>query len=170
MQTLDVISVNLWQILASLLNLVLLFLIVKHFFYKPVKNMLEKRRATIDGQYAAADEARHEADSKKAEYEDRLAGARHEADGIIKRAVDTAAQREREMIGEAQKKASGIVKKAEEDAILEKKKAEDDIRRYIVEVSTLVSEKVLEREMTGTDHEKLIDSFIDNIGDENEAD
>ena len=48
MQTLDVISVNLWQILASLLNLVLLFLIVKHFFYKPVRKMLDERRATID--------------------------------------------------------------------------------------------------------------------------
>ena len=39
MQTLDVISVNLWQILASLLNLLILFLIVKHFLYKPVKTL-----------------------------------------------------------------------------------------------------------------------------------
>ena len=170
MQTLDVISVNLWQILASLLNLVLLFLIVKYFFYKPVKKMLEARRATIDGQYEAADNAKKEALARKAEYEDRLAGARSEADGIIKKAVDTAALREREMMDEAQKKAYGIVKRAEEDAVLEKKKAEEDIRRYIVEVSTLVSEKVLEREMTDADHEKLIDNFIDSIGDTNEAD
>ena len=84
--------------------------------------------------------------------------------------MDTAALREREMIGEAEKKASGIVKRAEEDAALEKKRAEEDIRRHIVEVSTMVSEKVLEREMTDADHEKLIDSFIENIGDENEAD
>ena len=54
MQTLDVISINLWQVLVSLANLVLLFLLVKKFLYKPVKEMLEQRQSTIDGEYAAA--------------------------------------------------------------------------------------------------------------------
>ena len=61
MQNLDVISVNLWQLLVSLVNLVLLFLIVKKFLYKPVKNMLETRQSNIEGQYAAADEAKKQA-------------------------------------------------------------------------------------------------------------
>ena len=47
MQSLDVISVNIWQILASLANLVLLFLMVKKFLYKPVKKMLEQRQNAI---------------------------------------------------------------------------------------------------------------------------
>ena len=68
MQTLDVISVNIWQILASLLNLVLLFLIVKYFLYKPVKNVLASRRASIDKEYSDAEEAKNKALSDKAEY------------------------------------------------------------------------------------------------------
>ena len=44
MQTLDVISVNLWQILISLINLFLLFLILKKFLFKPVKKVLDQRQ------------------------------------------------------------------------------------------------------------------------------
>ena len=61
MQTLDVISVNLWQILASLGNLCLLFWIIKRFLYKPVKNILAKREGELEQQYVAAAEAEAEA-------------------------------------------------------------------------------------------------------------
>ena len=56
-QSLDVISVNLWQILISLANLFLLFLILKRFLFKPVKNVLDKRQSELDESYAAAKEA-----------------------------------------------------------------------------------------------------------------
>lgn len=166
MQTLDVISVNVWQILASLLNLVLLFLIVKYFLYKPVKNVLASRRASIDKEYSDAEEAKNKALSDKAAYEEKLLAADVEADGIIKNAVDIAAAREAEMIAEAKTKAEAIVKKAEDEAVLEKKKAEADIKREIVDVSTLLTEKILVREISEDDHKKLIDSVIDDIGAE----
>ena len=76
MQTLDVISVNIWQILISLLNLVLLFFILKKLLFKPVKNILAKRQAEIDSQYDAADQAKNEAEQSRIEYEEKLSGAR----------------------------------------------------------------------------------------------
>ena len=57
MQTLEVISVNIWQIIISLANLVILTLILKKFLYSPVRKMLAQRRAVIDTQYADADTA-----------------------------------------------------------------------------------------------------------------
>ena len=166
MQTLDVISVNLWDILVSLLNLVLLFLVAKYFLYKPVKNILAKRRATIDGDYAAANEAKEAALSEKAAYDEKLLGAKEEAENVIKNAVSVAAAREKEIIAEAKEKADGILRKAESDAILERKKAEDSIKREIVEVSSALTEKLIEREVSNDDHKRFIDSFIEGIGDE----
>ena len=166
MQTLDVISVNLWDILVSLLNLILLFLVAKHFLYKPVKNILAKRRATIDGDYAAANEAKEAALSEKAAYDEKLLGAKEEAENVIKNAVSVAAAREKEIIAEAKEKADGILRKAESDAILERKKAEDSIKREIVEVSSALTEKLIEREVSNDDHKRFIDSFIEGIGDE----
>ena len=166
MQTLDVISVNLWDILVSLLNLILLFLVAKYFLYKPVKNILAKRRATIDGDYAAANAAKEAALSEKAAYDEKLLGAKEEAENVIKNAVSVAAAREKEIIAEAMEKADGILRKAESDAILERKKAEDSIKREIVEVSSALTEKLIEREVSNDDHKRFIDSFIEGIGDE----
>ena len=47
MQSLDVISINIWHILISLCNLILLFLVVKKFLFKPVKNLLASRQAEL---------------------------------------------------------------------------------------------------------------------------
>ena len=60
-------------------------------------------------------------------------------------------------------------RKAESDAALERKKAADSIKREIVEVSSALTEKLLEREVNTTDHKQLIDSFIEGIGDDDDA-
>ena len=62
MQSLDVISVNLWQIVISLSNLILLFLLVKKFLFGPVEKMLQKRQDYIDERYEEADEAKRQAE------------------------------------------------------------------------------------------------------------
>ena len=166
MQNLDVISVNLWQLLVSLVNLVLLFLIVKKFLYKPVKNMLETRQSNIEGQYASADEAKKQALANRDAYEQKLSEAKNEADNIIQSAVSIAKAREKEIVASAKTDAEHIVRQAEEHAALELRKAEGIIKEEIVDVSTRLTEKLLEREINSEDHTKLIDSFIDEIGDE----
>ncbi|MBR3835286.1 MAG: F0F1 ATP synthase subunit B [Clostridia bacterium] len=166
MQTLDVISVNIWQIVASLANLVLLFLAVKKFLYKPVMKMLDARRDSIRKDYDDAAQAKEKAVSDQRIYEEKLRVAKEESDRIIKNAVGIASDREKEILAEAKQKADGIVRQAENDAILERKKAEDGIRKEIVEVSSLLTEKMLEREVSADDHKHFIDSFIESIGDE----
>ena len=168
MQTLDVISVNLWGMLVSLLNLALLFLIIKYFLYKPVKKMLANRQAKIDGDYDEAREAKEAALAEKAAYDKKLSEAKAEAETVIKNAVSVADAREKEIIADAKEKAEGILRKAESDAVLERKKAEDSIKREIVEVSSALAEKLLEREVNTSDHKQLIDSFIEGIGDGND--
>ncbi len=169
MQTLDVISVNIWQMLVSLANLVLLFLMIKKFLYKPVKNMLEARRNAIDKDYDDASEAKKQALSDKTKYEEQLRSAKNEADTVIKNAVSLASEREKEIIAQAKEKADGIVRQAENEAVLERKKAEDAVKKEIVEVSSILTEKVLEREVTAQDHQHFIDSFIESIGEDDGA-
>ena len=66
MQNLEIISVNLWQILISLCNLLIMFLLLKKFLYQPVKKAMAERQAAVDRQYAEADEAKRAADEDKA--------------------------------------------------------------------------------------------------------
>ena len=168
MQSLDVISVNVWQILFSLANLLLLFILIKKLLFKPVKNVLDKRQETLDESYKAAAEANAEAQKNREELEAKLAGANERADEIIRTATDNAKFRGEKIIEEAQERADGIIRVAQTEAELERKKAADSIKHEIVEVSSALSEKMLEREINTEDHRALIDSFIEDIGNGNE--
>lgn len=168
MQTLDVISVNIWQILISLVNLFLIFIIIKKFLFKPVKKVLDKRQAELDEQYSAAAKAQAEADENRDLWETRLSAANTEADEIIKKAADNARSREDKMIADAKDRADSIIRSAQTEAELERRKAAEGIKREIVEVSGALTEKMLEREINTDDHRALIDSFINEIGDGNE--
>ena len=95
MQTLDIISVNLWHILISLANLALIFWIVKKFLFGPIRNMLDARQADIDHRYAAADEAKRAAEEDRRAWDEKMQGADERAASIIKEATDTAVTDER---------------------------------------------------------------------------
>ena len=165
MQSLDIISVNLWQILISLANLVLLFLMLKKFLYKPVTKMLQERRDQIDKDYSDASLAKQSAEAKDAELTERLVGAKAEAESIINEAADIAKARGDKIVEDARVTADGIRRQAEVDARLERKRMNETIKEEIVEVSTALAEKMLEREVNADDHKALIDDFIDKIGE-----
>lgn len=165
MQALDVISINLWSILISLANLTILFLLVKKFLYKPVMDVMNARKESIDAQYRAADEAEKAARADQAAYAEKLAGAHGEADAIIKDAQVNATRRGDRIVQDARDKADSIVRQAQQEATMEMKKAQATIRREITDVSAALTEKLIGREIKEKDHRDLIDSFLKDMGD-----
>ena len=164
MQNLDVISVNIWAIIASLCNLLLLTWIVKKFLFKPVKKVVDTRRAAIDADYEQAAAARAEAEESRRNYMAAMAAAKQTTDQMIAEASRMAEHRGNEIISEAREKAAELRRQAETDAILERKKAEDDMKREIADVSTQLTGKLLQREINEEDLRALIDSFLQEIG------
>ena len=167
MQTLDIISVNLWQILISLANLFIIFVILKKFLYKPVEGVMQKRREEIDMQYAEAAKAEEVAEKNKKEWEDKLATADAEADRILQSATENAKMRGDKIVADAEDRADAIVRIAQNEAELERRKAAEGIKRDIVDLTGALAEKMLEREVNTNDHRALIDSFIEEIGNDN---
>ena len=163
MQNLDVISVNIWQIVISLVNLLILTLILKRFLFKPVKKIMNTRRAAIDEDYAQAKAARDEAEETRKRYDEAMAAAKMTGDQIIADASRSAEFRSNEIISQAREKASEIRRQAETDAVLERKKAEDEMKREIADVSAQLTGKLLQREINEEDHRKLIDSFLNDL-------
>ena len=169
MQSLGVISVNLWQVLISLANLGILFLLVKKFLFQPVRKVLAQRQAHVDQLYAEADEARAKAEADMGAWAERMAGARAEADSVIAAARESARRTGDIMLDEAKSRADDIVRQAQEDAELEKRRAEEEVRKEMADLSTSLAGKILGREINAEDHQALIDSFLDEL-DQNKGD
>lgn len=163
MQNLSVISVNIWDILISLCNLIILTWAVKKFLFKRVQKVMADRKAAIDADYAQAKEAREQAEEDRKNYAAAMAAADQTANQIIAEAGRAAEHRGNEIVAEARDKANDIRRQAEEDAQLERKKAEKDIKREIADVSAQLTGKLLGREINEDDHRKLIDSFLQEI-------
>lgn len=165
MENLGIVSLNIWQILISLTNLAILYTLLKKFLYKPVKAVLEGRKAAIEKTYADAEDARTSANAAREEYAAKLATANETAEGIIHEATVHANKRGEKIVAEAQQKAEEIVRQGEVEASLEKKKAMESIRRDITDVSAAMTEQLLQREMNENDHRKMIDEFLKGVGD-----
>ncbi|MBQ3692481.1 MAG: F0F1 ATP synthase subunit B [Clostridia bacterium] len=168
MQSSDIVSFNIWQVIISLLNLLILFLILKKFLYKPVKKVLEERQSMLDEHFSNAENAEKSAKKAQKTYEEKLAGANTEAAEILKAANKKAERRSDKIVASAKQKADDIVRQAQSDAKLEKQKAQSEIKHEITEVSTMLTEKLLEREIQSADHRDFINSFIEKIGDDND--
>ncbi len=166
MQTLDIISVNIWQILISLANLLIMLVILKKFLFKPVQKVVSEREAQVKKIYEEADVSRNTAADMKQEYESRLATAREEADGLVRNAVMTAQRKSDSMLAEASSQVSHMKQKAEEEIEQEKKQMLQDVRGEISDIAVSIASKVVEREIKESDHKALVDEFIRNVGEQ----
>ena len=90
MEVQQFISIAPWTVIFQILNLLLLMVLFKKYLFKPVTEILEKRQAEIEGHYQEAQQAETDAKAMKADYESKMAGARQEADRVIKTATESA--------------------------------------------------------------------------------
>ena len=166
MQSLEIISVNIWQILISLANLLILFAVMKKFLFKPVQKVMDARQGQVEKIYADAEQDRSAAVSMKQEYETRLATAREEADGLVRNAVQTAQRRGDAIVAEATNQASHLRQKAEEEIARDKRQMLLDVRSELSDMAVAIASKVVEREINKNDHEQFVEEFIRNVGEQ----
>ena len=159
------ITLDGWTFLAAICNLLIQMVILKKFLLTPVKKVLAERKARADSQIAEADKARQEAEAMKQEYAQHLASAKAEASEILASAQKAATARSEAIVGEARAAAVQLKEKAEQDIALEKKKAINEVKDEIGGMAMEIASKVVEREIDQKDHQALIDSFIQNVGE-----
>ena len=170
MQSMDVISLNIWHILIALCNLVILFLILKHFLYRPVKAMLAQRQAQLAERYETAQKAEQQALQQQQEWTQKMQQAQQQAEAVIQSASETAERRGAQIVDDAKGRAEDLIRRAQDEVRLEREKAADEIKHEIVDASVVLAEKMLQREIHPDDHRELIDSFVQQIGEQNDTD
>ena len=159
------ISLNIWTSIFTLCNLLIVFFVMKKFLFKPVKKMIDERQKEIDDLYADAGRSKAEAEALKAQYEGQLSEANAERERILKAAHQRALQQQETMLREAQEQAARTLKRADEQIELEKKQARNELKNEVSDMAVQIAGAVLARDVKPAEHEALIDSFIDGLGD-----
>ena len=165
-ENLSFIGVDFWTALFALLNFLAVFFVGKKFLWGPVMKIITDRQKEIDDMYASAGEAQTEANAMREEYQQKLSAAQQTSERLVKEATMRGQAKEEEIIQKANEEASAILNKAAADIAMEKKKAINDAKDEIASLSLAIAGKVVERELSDADQQKLIDSFIDGLGDD----
>ena len=158
-------TVDVWTMIFTWVNMLILFTVMKKFLFKPVMNILDQRDAEIKKIYDDANDANEKAVTLEKEYSEKMAQARDEAGEIIKQATLTAQKREKEIIESAHEQVAAMTRRAETQIAQERKKAYQEIKEEISDISVAIAGKMVQREITAADHEALISQFIENVGE-----
>lgn len=159
------ISIAPWTMIFQLINLLILMVAFKKVLFKPVMAILEKRRAEIEGHYEEAEKAETAAKTMKADYEEKMAGAREEADRVIRTATESANAMSQSIVSDAREQAGQIKRRAESEIEMERRKAFDEVKGELSGIALDIAQQVIEREVKEKDHEAFINEFIENVGE-----
>lgn len=142
----------------------LVLFILRKFAWKPILNALKEREESITNALNSAEEAKKEVAGLIAGNEKIIAEARRERDIIMKEAIEL----KEKIIAEAKEKAGQEAQKSIENArqqiMAEKAAAISDIKKQVANLSVMIAEKVLKKELANkAEHEKMLEGLVDDM-------
>ena len=152
------------NLLFTVINLIVLFLLLRRFLVKPVMGIIEKREAMIQSQLADASAAEQKANELKAQYETALAGVDGEAEQIIARAKDRAKAEEEHILEAANQEAGKIMKEAKAAIELEREQEMKKLQNQVAGLALNAVEKVLSEQLDEEENSSLYDRFLKETG------
>ena len=159
------VGVNFFTMIFAWANLVILYFLLRKLLFRPIKNMIDSRQKEIDDMYENAEKNRDEAQKMRESYEQRLQSATEESEEILRSAQRRAILKEEEILKEAEQEARRTRERAEEQIALQKRQAMNDIKDEVSAIAIQIAEAVVARDVKADEHEKLIDNFIDAMGE-----
>ena len=142
-----------------------LYLAMSYFLFEPAKKVLQNRQNKIKNELDEAQTSMDQANALKAEYEEKLKDVEKEKQEILSEARKNALKNESEIIEKAKEEAARIMERAHTEAMLEKQKLVDDVKKEMINVASAMAGKVVATNMNAQIQEQLIDETLKEIGD-----
>ncbi len=142
-----------------------MFLFLSYMLFNPAREMLKKRQDKVKNDIDSAEKSREDAAKLKEEYENRLREIYKEEDAILSAARQKALENETKIIDQAKAEAANIIERANHQAELEMKKAQDEIKKEIITVASMVAGKAVSEKLDIEIQDSLIDDTLKEIGE-----
>lgn len=160
----ELVTPNLGTIFWMVIIFGVVAFVLKKFAWRPILNALYEREESIESALNAAEKARQEMASLKAGNEQLLAEARKEKEAILREAMNL----KDNIIGEAKEKAAAETQKsidyARQQIESEKAKAINEMKQQMTEISLMIAEKIIRKEMADSQQQQeMVNKLINEI-------
>ena len=155
------IEISLPALITQLIATLILFLIVKHFLYKPAMDYINKRKEYVTSQVTDANKMKEEAEKNVLETKQTLNQAYKDAHDIVDNARVEALNQKDKILKETSAEVQLRKAQLDKDLEAERQKMKTEIKNEMVDVALLAASKVIDREVKSSDNEKLVKDFIE---------
>ena len=158
-----------WNFLWTIIDLIIFFVLMKVFLFKPIKKTLDARKELIDKQFKDADDAQKQAEELKEKYQSELDSVENEKKQIISDARADAKIEYNKIVDKAQGEAEKIKASAKRAAEIETEKAKKAAKEQIAALAMEAAEKVVSEKVSAESDSRLYDEFLNESSDENDS-
>ena len=157
------VSPNVGLMVWTLIVFTISLYVLKKVVYPRIQEMLDKRQHAIDESIDAAENTRKEADQLLAEYRERLADAREQAETILARARKAADATEATALSDGKAKREELLEATKREIQAETRRAIQDIRNEVADLTILATEKITRKTLTEDDQKRLVEEALSEL-------
>lgn len=154
----------------TIINLLVLYLLMKKFLFGPIIKVMDVRKAMIDQQFAGAKEQEDQAKALKEQYEGALKSAREESFQIMEQARKEAKAQADKTVEDTQAKVAAMLAKAQEDINTERENAMRQMKDDVASLAMEAAGKIIGKNSGADQDLSLYDQFIEKAGDPDDSD
>ena len=157
-------SLNAIKPVFAILNLLLLYIVLKKVLFKPVTEFMENRTQSIKNSIDDAEKQKAEAMELKRSYEEQLGHAKEDAEKIVKEARAKAEAEHDRIVEDGRKEAEALMASAKENIESERSRMISELRAQVAGLALAAASHVIEVNLDTEKNRALVDKFIDEAG------
>lgn len=158
------LDINIWNFIWALVNIAILFILLRIFLFKPINKIMDERTKSIQNDIDSAKKSREEAEALKAEYTQTLADTKAEAQQILVKAREDASAAKQEMISESEEQARHIIDTANKTIESERKRAMQEAQSKVADLAIAAASKIIGENVDDSKNRRLVDEFLAEEG------
>ena len=149
-----------WSIFEEVVNIIILFVLLRIFLFKPINKMKAERTRTIQNDLDSAQKAKEEAEELRQQYEASISDAKEKANQIIVKAHEDAESERTAIIRKSQEEAEKIVADADKTIENERKRVLRQAQSEIADLAIEAASKIIGENVDDEKNRRLVDKFL----------
>ncbi len=154
------LDINIWNFIWSAVNLILLFILLKIFLFKPIGKIMDERTRAIQDDIDSAKKSKKEAEALKQEYADSINEAKEEAQKIIMKAHEDAESEKNAILKQSKEEADQLIADAGKSIENERKRVLSQAQTQIADLAIEAASKIIGENLDDDKNRRLVDKFL----------
>lgn len=159
----DGLVINVSHIIIQMCATLILFFVVRKWLWKPITELLEKRRELINKELIEAKNKNLSACNLELETKNAYLKLKEESKAIINEAIKTANLEKEAIIAEAKKEANRRLERADLEIKNEINDAKNQVKNEIVDIAFMISQKIVGKEISKNTYQDLVNEIIEGL-------